>query len=140
MSFEFSRNDPENFRLFLDLLEPGFFSDVEMLSQSIRDKDNPLFLRRLKEDMTDFEKAPLFPPRHVHTMKFNLSDDEKELYNAVTKYVEIHFNKALQKEKRNVAFAMVILQRRLASSVRAIRKSMIFERFEKCKHFSLTYM
>jgi len=118
------RGDPENFRLFLDLLEPGFFSDVEMLSQSIRDKDNPLFLRRLKEDMTDFDKAPLFPPRHVHTMKFNLSDDEKELYNAVTKYVETHFNKALQKEKRNVTFAMVILQRRLASSVRAIRKSL----------------
>ena len=118
------RGDPENFRLLLDLLEPGFFADTEMLSESIQNKDNPLFLRRLKEDLKDFEKAPIFPPREVETIKYYLSDDEKELYNAVTEYVEKHFNKALAKEKRNVAFALTILQRRLASSARAIRKSL----------------
>jgi superfamily II DNA or RNA helicase len=118
------RGDDENFRLFLDLLEPGFFANTEMLKQSIKDKDNPLFLRRLKEDMKDFDSTPLFPPRHVHTKKFKLSEDEKELYNAVTEYVQEHFNKATQKEKRNVVFAMIILQRRLASSVRAVRTSL----------------
>ncbi len=30
------RGDPENFRLFLDLLEPGFFATTEMLQESIR--------------------------------------------------------------------------------------------------------
>ena len=118
------RGDPENFRLLLDLLEPGFFANTEMLSESIQKKDNPLFLRRLKENLTDFEKAPLFPPREVETIKYYLSDDEIHLYNAVTEYVEKHFNKALEKEKRNVAFALTILQRRLASSARAIRKSL----------------
>jgi len=119
------KGDDENFRLFLDLLEPGFFADTNMLTQSIQDKDNPLFLRRLKEDMKDFEGQPLFPPRHVHTNKFRLSEDEKTLYNAVTDYVQGHFNKAIQKEKkRNVIFAMIILQRRLASSVRAVRSSL----------------
>jgi len=118
------RGDDENFRLFLDLLEPGFFADTKMLAQSISDKDNPLFLRRLKEDMKDFDGRPLFPPRHVHTKKFRLSEDEKELYNAVTDYVQEHFNKAIKKEKRNVVFALIILQRRLASSVRAVRTSL----------------
>ena len=118
------RGDDENFRLFLDLLEPGFFADTDMLAQSIHDKDNPLFLRRLKEDMKDFNGLPLFPPRHVHTKKFRLSEDEKTLYNAVTNYVQEHFNKAIQKEKRNVVFALIILQRRLASSIRAIRSSL----------------
>jgi len=118
------RGDPENFRLLLDLLEPGFFADTAMLSQSIQNKDNPLFLRRLKEDLKDFEGAPIFPPRKVKSTKYYLSDDEKKLYNAVTEYVEKHFNKALEKEKRNVTFALTILQRRLASSVRAIRKSL----------------
>lgn len=118
------RGNDENFRLFLDLLEPGFFADTDMLAQSIKDKDNPLFLRRLKEDMNDFDGKPLFPPRHVHTKKFRLSEYEKELYNAVTNYVQEHFNKAIQKEKRNVVFAMIILQRRLASSVRAVRTSL----------------
>lgn len=118
------RGDPENFRLFLDLLQPGFFANTEMLAASIQSKDNPLFLRRLKEDLKGFDSTPLFPPRQVETVKYRLSDAEKMLYNAVTEYVEQNFNKALQKEKRNVAFALTILQRRLASSVRAVRKSL----------------
>lgn len=126
------RGDPENFRLLLDLLEPGFFADTAMLSESIQNKDNPLFLRRLKEDLKDFERAPIFPHRKVETVKYYLSDDEKRLYNVVTEYVEKHFNKALEKEKRNVTFALTILQRRLASSARAIRKS-LERRYERLK-------
>ena len=126
------RGDPENFRLFLDLLEPGFFANTEMLSESIKNKDNPLFLRRLKEDMKDFNGVPIFPPREVETAKYYLSEDEKRLYNAVTEYVQKHFNKALKAEKRNVTFALTILQRRLASSVRAIRKS-LERRYERLK-------
>ncbi len=118
------RGDPSNFRLFLDLLEPGFFATNEMLVESITNKDNPLFLRRLKEDLKNFDNTPLFPPRKVLTVKYRLSDDEKRLYNAVTEYVEKHYNRAMQKDKRNVAFALLILQRRLASSLRAIRRSL----------------
>ena len=118
------RGDPENFRLLLDLLQPGFFADTRMLAESIQNKDNPLFLRRLKEDLKDFDGTPLFPPRQVETVKYRLSDDEKLLYNAVTGYVEQNYNKALSKEKRNVAFALTILQRRLASSIRAVRRSL----------------
>jgi len=118
------RGDPENFRLFLDLLQPGLFANTDLLSESVQNRDNPLFVRRLKEDLKDFEGRPLFPPRHVFTKTFRLSDDEKRLYNAVTEYVEKSYNKALATEKRNVAFALLILQRRLASSVRAIRRSL----------------
>jgi superfamily II DNA or RNA helicase len=118
------RGDPENFRLFLDLLEPGFFASTDLLAKSVQDRDNPLFLRRLKEDLCDFERRPLFLKRYVYTIKYYLSDDEKQLYNAVTTYVERSYNKALAAEKRNVAFALLILQRRLASSVRAVRRSL----------------
>ena len=81
------RGDPENFRLFLDLLEPGFFATNEMLNDSIRGKDNPLFIRRVKEDLKDFEGKPLFLPRHVMTQQFNLgrdSQDEMRLYNELS--------------------------------------------------------
>jgi len=118
------RGDPENFRLLLDLLEPSFFADTAMLAESIHNKDNPLFLRRLKEDLKDFDGAPIFPPRTVETIKYALCNDEQILYNEVTEYVQKYFNKALEKDKRNVTFALTILQRRLASSVRAIRKSL----------------
>jgi len=122
------KGDPENFRLFLDLLEPGFFATNKMIQESIRDKDNPLFIRRVKEDLKDFEGKPLFLPRYVNTIPFNLGTDsprEKELYNELSRYVNTQYNKALTKEKRrNVAFALVILQRRLASSVYALLRSL----------------
>ncbi len=118
------RGDPENFRLFLNLLEPDMFVSTDLLLQSVHDRDNPLFLRRLKEDLRDFEGRPLFPPRCVHTRPYRLNNEEKRLYNAVTQYVETSYNRALAKEKRNVAFALLILQRRMASSVRAVRRSL----------------
>ncbi len=122
------RGDPENFRLFLDLLQPGAFATVEMLDASIRAGDNPLFIRRLKEDLRDFDGKPLFMPRQVKTMTFHLGTEspaEKELYNALSRYVEEQYNKALASDKRrNIAFAMVILQRRLASSTYALYRSL----------------
>jgi len=119
------KGDPENFRLFLDLLEPGFFSDKSMLMESIKNRDNPLFIRRLKEDLRDFEGRPLFLPRHVFTIKFNITDEERRLYYELSKYVINQYNKALKSEKkRNVAFALIILQRRMASSVYALKRSL----------------
>ena len=122
------RGDPENFRLFLDLLEPGFFATTEMVAASIQANDNPLFIRRIKEDLKDFEGKPLFLPRYVETKSFNLgveSYPEKELYNGLSKYVNVQYNKALTKDKRrNVTFALVILQRRLASSTYALLRSL----------------
>ena len=35
------KGDPENFRLFLDLLMPGFFASPEMIEESLKNKDNP---------------------------------------------------------------------------------------------------
>jgi len=122
------KGDPDNFRLFLDLLEPGFFATNEMLKESIRNKDNPLFIRRVKEDLKDFEGKPLFLPRYVKTVSFDLgttSPEEKELYNELSRYVEGQYNLALSKDKkRNVAFALVILQRRFASSTYALMRSL----------------
>ena len=54
------RGDPENFRLFLDLLMPGFFASSQMVEESLKNRDNPLFIRRLKEDLKDFEGKPIF--------------------------------------------------------------------------------
>ncbi|MEJ5165840.1 MAG: helicase-related protein, partial [Thermoanaerobaculia bacterium] len=122
------RGDPENFRLFLDLLMPGFFATDEMLEESIENKDNPLFLRRMKEDLKDFEGKPLFLPRYIKTVTFDLgtsSQKEKELYNELSRYVENQYNLAESKDrKRNVGFALIILQRRLASSTYALLKSL----------------
>ena len=121
------KGDQDNFRLFLDLLSEGFFANNQLLQESIEDKDNPLFIRRVKEDLKDFEGKPLFLPRNVYTLTYNLGVDsptEKILYNNLTEYVELQFNKALaSSSRRNVAFALIVLQRRFASSTYAFLNS-----------------
>jgi superfamily II DNA or RNA helicase len=116
------RGDDENFRLFLDLLRPGFFAQTELLRESIESKDNPIFVRRLKEDMKRFDGTAIFPPRHVNSVTFRLTEAERELYHGVTSYVRDYFDKA--KQNRSISFALMILQRRLTSSTHAIYHSL----------------
>ncbi len=116
------RGDEENFRLFLDLLRPGFFARKELLAESVQQGDNPIFIRRLKEDMRQFDGRAIFPPRTVQTVSFRLTPDELALYNGVTRYVQDYFDKA--KENRSISFALMILQRRLTSSTHAVHCSL----------------
>ncbi|MEN2985038.1 MAG: helicase-related protein, partial [Dictyoglomaceae bacterium] len=122
------KGDKENFRLFLDLLSPGFFANDQLIEESIKNNDNPLFRRRMKEDLRDFEGKPLFVPRNVKTIEFNIgkeSPKEKELYNALSRYVQEQYNLLKSEDKkRNIGFALVILQRRFASSTYALLKSL----------------
>ncbi len=118
------KGDPENFLLLLRLLDPDLYANIDILRQAVERRENPIFLRRMKEDMVGFDGKPLFPPRHAHTVGYRLSPIERELYEAVTRYVEQHFQRAFQEENRNVQLALTVLQRRLASSLRAIRKSL----------------
>ena len=119
------KGDTKNFQLLLDLLEPGYLAAHGMIESSIRRKDNPLFLRRAKEDMRDFDNRPLFMPRSVETPDVRLSTKERTLYNAMSKYVKEQYNLALQSSKgHNVTFALIILQRRFASSAFALRESL----------------
>ena len=123
------RGDSENFRLFLDLLEPGFFADPTQIQESIKKNDNPLFIRRVKEDLKDFEGKKLFLPRHVQTKPFRLgaeSEREMELYNELSEYIREQYNRFSEnsQKRNNIAFALVILQRRLASSTYALYVSL----------------
>ena len=51
-----------------------------MIEEARKNKDNPLFIRRIKEDLKDFHGKPIFTKRFTKTVKFNLSDEEMELY------------------------------------------------------------
>ena len=121
------RGDPDNFRLLLSLLDPDLFETNENIAPMLRQTTIPIFLRRLKEHMTDFDGKPLFPPRNVETVQYELVGIEKELYDAVTDYVAKRYERAQtlnDRAKRNVGLALAVLQRRLASSLRAIRSSL----------------
>ena len=77
------------------------------------------------------EGKPLFPERRAYTVPYDLSDDEQDLYEAVTLYVREEMNRADRfaaegdRVRRNtVGFALTVLQRRLASSPEAILRSL----------------
>jgi len=124
------KGDPENFRLLLDLLLPGLFGKPEYVEQAIREAykkgENMFFLRRMKEDLRGFDGRPLFPKRESKTLKFRLSDEEMDLYMDLSQYIQHQYNRIskLQGKRRNIAFALTILQRRMASSTYALMKSL----------------
>ena len=93
-------------------------------SGNLKEKSNPFIIRRLKENLKNFDGTPIFPKRTNKTIQFNLTPEELDLYEAVTNYVQIHFNRAINKGNNPVAFAMMLLQRRLSSSIEAIYLSL----------------
>ncbi|MCY4023568.1 MAG: helicase-related protein [Anaerolineaceae bacterium] len=128
------RND--EFQLFLRLLDPDRFSDRKFDFENQRidagDEGDPLeisdLMRRVqKEELRNFDGSKLFPDRFAYTRDFDLADQGQDLYESVTNYVRNEFNRAqqLQGGRRNsVGFAMIIMQRRLASSPKAIANTL----------------
>jgi len=126
--------DRESFRLFLDLLKPGFFAKEELIEEAKRRNDNPLFIRRMKEELRDFDGKPIFKKRETSTIKFLLSDQEMELYSQLSKYIKREYNRALSRENpHSYVFALLLLQRRMASSIYALLKS-LKRRKRKCEN------
>ena len=126
------KGDPENFRLFLSLLDRDVYGDVKSLEEAMRRHDAPFYLRRTKEALVTFPDAngqvhPLFTNREVRTAKFDLDGEEYDFYDALTRYVEDQSIKAASNDSpqaRALGFTMAMLQRRFASSVYAVRRSL----------------
>ncbi|MEI5876201.1 DEAD/DEAH box helicase [Bacillus paranthracis] len=118
------KGDVENFRHLMKLIDPDIFSSIG-IKETLRDKTNPFIIRRLKESLKQFDGTPLFPKRTTKTIKYDLSDRELELYEAVTEYVKVHFNRAMNRGNNSTAFAMMLLQRRLSSSIEAVHLSLV---------------
>lgn len=119
------KGDPDNFQLLLRLLDEDLFAEDQLPEEIIHsDQPGTIFLRRMKEDMMDIYGERLFQDRDVHTVSYEIRGEELEFYNAVTKYVEEQFQSAWKQDNRNVIFALIVLQRRVASSIAAAKSSL----------------
>ena len=119
----------EDFQLFLALLDPDRFEG--RFRPGVHSKDASDSLRRLtKEELRRFDGTALFPERRAYTARYELSEPEAALYQAVTRYVQEEMNRAErfaatdERRRVNVGFALTVLQRRLASSPAAIHESL----------------
>ncbi|MBI4228564.1 MAG: DEAD/DEAH box helicase, partial [Deltaproteobacteria bacterium] len=115
------KGDPFSFYSLLTLIDPYIFENE---SKIVADKLNNIMIRRGKAGIIDAEGKPVFRPREVVTIPISYSDKEKLLYDAVTSYVQEFYNLAKMKHDRVVGFAMVLLQKRMVSSIAAIRSSL----------------
>lgn len=114
---------PFPFYALLTLVDPYIAPDAESLDS---DRVGRVMIRRLKEDIIDWDGKPLFKPRKVQTIPLSFDDEERLFYQQLTDYVTYHFNRAKQDERmRAVGFAMTLLQKRMVSSIHAIRRSLL---------------
>src|SRR5437773_5649487 len=131
------RGDPKNFSLFLQLLDADCYADVKSIREAMNFKRAPFYLRRTKEAMVYFpERRPdgtwaaekIFTKRIPHTVDFQMDGAEFELYREVTRFVKRESARAAAEGEdpraRAIGFLMSLYQRRLASSTRAMRRSL----------------
>jgi superfamily II DNA or RNA helicase len=127
------KGDAENFCLFLQLLDRDIYGNVKSLEEAMKRNHAPFYLRRTKEALVTFphpetgEVKKLFTKREVRTVAFDLDHEEFEFYDALTRFVEDQSIRAMEDDSargRALAFTMAMLQRRFASSVYAVRRSL----------------
>lgn len=127
------KGDPKNFCLFLELLDSDVYGDVKSLEDAMQRNSAPFYLRRTKETLITFpdpetgESKKIFTKRNVETIGFNVDADELDFYNDLTDYVEDQSIKASIDDSargRALTFTMAMLQRRFASSIYAVRRSL----------------
>ena len=131
------KGDPQNFTLFLQLLDQDAYADVKSIRVAMEHRRAPFYLRRTKEAMVYFPERqedgawtakPVFTKRIPHTADFAIDGPEFELYVTVTRFVKRQSTRAAAEgddpRARAVGFLMALYQRRLASSTYAMRRSL----------------
>ena len=138
------RGRRDTFRRLLMLLDQDLFQKDELVTKRIHEEvgiystqteafegeatinkaRNRFFLRRLKEEMVNWENQPLFRPRYTNTPGYELTPEELDLYDAVTRYVRARRQVAKARKNRNVELTLMVMQRRLASSIYAITRTL----------------
>ena len=122
------RGRKDTFKRLLQLLDEDIFATADLATERVRELSetgsNKFFIRRLKEDMKDWEGHPLYKKRSTKTTSYNLTPDEKRLYDAVTQYLTKRKEEAAQTKNIHVSLALQVMQRRLVSSIYAIRNTL----------------
>ncbi|WP_435317641.1 helicase-related protein [Haloarchaeobius sp. TZWSO28] len=111
----------DQFYFLVSLLDPYRFSHESQINpESLED----LMIRRLKEDMYEADGTRMFPEKNIEALPVEMTPEERKLYDDVTEYIREYYNLAQREENQAAGFTMVVYQKRLVSSIYAIRKSL----------------
>jgi len=112
------------FYRLISLLDPLAFPDLASLN---RQRIQPYVIRTEKRHAINAQGLPLFKPRQTQLIPVSWSATHRQhrlLYEAVTDYVREGYNQALKQKKSYVGFLMILMQRLVTSSTRAIRTTL----------------
>lgn len=112
------------FHRLMSLLDDDAFPDMESVT---RDRVVPYVIRTEKRKAIDADGKPLFKPRRTQMAPVAWESRhhlQQLLYEAVTDYVREGYNQALREKKRHIGFLMILMQRLVVSSTRAIRTTL----------------
>ena len=122
------RGRADTFKKSLQLLDEDIFATDGMVSERVKELSeeglNKFFIRRLKEDMKDWDGHPLYKSRFTKTVSYRLTPEEKYLYDQVTDYVTRRKAEAAGEKNIHVGLALAVMQRRLVSSIYAIKNTL----------------
>ena len=112
------------FHRLMTLLDDDAFPDMDSVS---RERVAPYVIRTEKRKAIDADGKPLFKPRRTQMAPVAWESRhhlQQLLYEAVTDYVREGYNQALREKKRHIGFLMILMQRLVVSSTRAIRTTL----------------
>lgn len=122
------RGRTDTFKNLLQLLDEDIFATEDIAAARVRElgKDglNKFFIRRLKEDMKDWNGNNLYKDRYTRTVSYQLTPEEKQLYDKVTAYLTRRKEEATESRNTHVSLALAVMQRRLVSSIYAIKNTL----------------
>lgn len=125
------KGDPQNFTLFLQLLDPDAYADVRSIREAMDRQRAPFYLRRTKEAMVYFPERepdgqwvarPVFTKRIPHTADFAIDGAEFDVVQLCRYSVLVVFIfKALSRERREgLRTTAICIRARRARSVSPI--------------------
>ena len=119
------QGDTSKFRNLLNLVDPYlFYKGCEMKPENVK----KVTVRNNKRAAVDFNGNRLFKQRITSLYSIQRDSDEDEieiqLYDAVTEYVSEYYDMASRDQDRTLMFLLLIYQRMVSSSSRAILKAL----------------
>lgn len=107
------------FHRLLTLLDRQAFPAPESVT---RERVQPYVIRTEKRQAVDADGKPLFVPRRTELIPVSWEghEDQHILYEAVTTYVRHGYDQAIRQKKHHLGFLMLLMQRLVTSSTRAI--------------------
>ena len=112
------------FYRLVSLIDARVFPDTDSVT---RERVQPYVIRTEKRHAIDAEGKPLFKPRRTQLGPVSWGKchrDQELLYEAVTEYVRDGYNQAMREKRSYIGFLMILMQRLVVSSTRAIRTTL----------------